>query len=377
MIDSFSILILGGYGNFGRRIAERLSRHPKITLIIAGRSISKAEVYANFLTLTSTHKVNAIALDTLADGFTQTLKLSGAQLLINASGPFQDQDYAVAEACIVSGIHYIDIADGRSFVSGFSSLTTQAKQNNVFAVTGASTVPGLSSAVIDAYLPKFSKLRNIHYGISPGNRSERGEATISSILGYTGKGFSTLKTGENKTVFGWQNIHRHTFEQPMGTRWLANCDIPDLTIFPTRYPDLQNLRFFAGLELTSLHLIMWLMSGLSRIGIIRNWAQYSSSITKISYWFKNFGTNIGGMYMTMEGCNIEHGNRKIVWELIALNNDGPNIPTIFAVILAKKIASHGIPLTGAMPCIGLVSLEEFTHEMRDLAIFQSSKIHDS
>ena len=38
-----SVLILGGYGNFGKRIAKSLSVVKGITILIAGRNVKKAE----------------------------------------------------------------------------------------------------------------------------------------------------------------------------------------------------------------------------------------------------------------------------------------------------------------------------------------------
>ena len=40
------VLILGGYGNFGSYIARALKDDPTITLIIAGRSLAKAQAFA-------------------------------------------------------------------------------------------------------------------------------------------------------------------------------------------------------------------------------------------------------------------------------------------------------------------------------------------
>ena len=36
------VLILGGYGNFGKRISESLSASKGLTVVIAGRNIKKA-----------------------------------------------------------------------------------------------------------------------------------------------------------------------------------------------------------------------------------------------------------------------------------------------------------------------------------------------
>jgi len=39
------ILIVGGYGTFGGRIVELLDNEPRLTVLVAGRSLSSAEAY--------------------------------------------------------------------------------------------------------------------------------------------------------------------------------------------------------------------------------------------------------------------------------------------------------------------------------------------
>src|SRR6516165_2110278 len=103
------VLLLGGYGNFGAFIARRLAREPGLTVIVAGRSEPKARALAGQL------DADWAALDMFAglDGHLEKLK---PDILIHTSGPFQEQGYGVAEACIRNGVHYLDLADGRDFV---------------------------------------------------------------------------------------------------------------------------------------------------------------------------------------------------------------------------------------------------------------------
>ncbi|MEI6730147.1 MAG: hypothetical protein WCL30_02720 [Pseudomonadota bacterium] len=58
---------------------------------------------------------------------------------INTIGPFQGADYSISQTCIYNQTNYIDLSDGRHFVGEFSSLDQIAKQNNVTAISGAST----------------------------------------------------------------------------------------------------------------------------------------------------------------------------------------------------------------------------------------------
>lgn len=69
-------------------------------------------------------------------------------VVINTCGPFQTANYNIVQNCIESQVNYIDLADGRDFVSGMNRFNNEAFKKNITVITGASSVPGLSSAVI-------------------------------------------------------------------------------------------------------------------------------------------------------------------------------------------------------------------------------------
>ena len=139
-------LVLGGYGNFGARICRALADDGRIQLLIGGRDPDRARSLADALP----HGAQAVLLDHSAAGFTQRLQQLGVELLLHTAGPFQQQDYAVARAAAAAGAHYMDLADGRRFVCDFPAAMNAAFSAAArTAICGASTVPALSSAVID------------------------------------------------------------------------------------------------------------------------------------------------------------------------------------------------------------------------------------
>lgn len=357
------VIVIGGYGNFGKRLVYRLLNNDKLTVCIAGRSTEKGKAFCQKLQHQFNKTIDFLTIDVLASDLMSAFREYEADIVVNASGPFQDQqgnnDYQVARACIETPCHYVDLADARQFVANFADQLDQpAKDAHVMLVTGASTVPGLTAAVIDHYLPQFKILSEIKYGISPGNKTERGLGTISSILSYTGKTFSTLISGGFQSVYGWQNIERYDFGAPLGKRWMGNCDIPDLELLPQRYPTLQSVRFKAGLEVTLLHGGLWLLSGLSRAGMVRNWSRYARQLTRMSEWFIHLGSDSGGMFVELSGIDHQGQEKQIQWQLVAENGTGPNVPIISAELVVNSIVA-GREKTGAMPCMGLFSLEEF------------------
>lgn len=331
--------------------------------MVAGRSASAASAFCQRLQGDFGKPVECLQLDVLTTPLHPVFIQHRPDIVINASGPFQDQlgenHYSVARACISARCHYIDLSDSRQFVVDFSPvLNADAKAAGVMLVTGASTVPGLTSTVIDAFLPDFSKLSHVEYGISPGNRTERGASTISSILSYVGKPFTTFRNGKMHRVYGWQNISRYNFGNPIGTRWMSNCNVPDLELLPERYKDLATVNFKAGLELSILHIGLWVLSAFTRAGLVKSWSPRAKLLTRMSEWFINMGTDCGGMFVSLTGTAKIGGTQKIDWQIIAENGEGPNIPVIAPQLIVNRIAT-GNTVAGAMPCLGLFTLAEF------------------
>jgi len=146
----FRVLVLGGYGTFGERICRTLSADSTIRVIVAGRDGARASRLA--VRLQEGYPgcgAEYLACDAGHSRLGWLLAMQRIDAVINTAGPFQGQDYRVARACISAGSHYIDLADARDYVCGFTALDSMAREHGVLAITGASSVPALSAAVVD------------------------------------------------------------------------------------------------------------------------------------------------------------------------------------------------------------------------------------
>lgn len=362
-----TIVILGGYGNFGKRIAENLAGISGISLVIAGRSMEKASLFAAQIQ-NSASIISSLQIDINEVGFELKLKKLSPFIVIHTCGPFQNQDYRVPIVCISIGAHYIDLADDRRFVCDINSLNHSAAQNGVTVVSGASSVPGLSSVVIDHYRNKFSEIESIDIAIAPGNKAERGEATVRGILSTTGHAFEVYSKKQWRKALGWMEPRRLDFGGSVGRRWLANVDVPDLELFPRRYSVRDSVRFQAGLELAWLHLTMVTMAYLAKIGLVKDWSRLTKVLMKTSDLFSCFGTDKGGMEISIKGKDQDGEQMQLTWSLYADDGAGPHIPTISAIVVARKLLAGKIRQRGAFPCLGLFTLEDFTPFAEELGI---------
>ncbi|WP_044871202.1 saccharopine dehydrogenase NADP-binding domain-containing protein [Pseudomonas sp. LFM046] len=366
------VLILGGYGNFGKRIAENLGRaHPGLELVIAGRSLQRAKKLCTELAEHGAPgtRFEAARLDIDSPAFPAELAALAPTIVIHTSGPFQGQDYRVPRACIQAGAHCIDLADGRRYVCDIRGLDAQARAQGVLVVSGASSVPGLSSTVIDHFRNEFSALETIDFAIAPGNKAEVGEATLKGILSYTGHPFPVLEEGRWRDRRGWMDARRVDFGGPVGRRWLANIDIPDLELFPERYAGVRSVRFQAGLELPVLHHCMVAMAALAKIDLVADWSPWAAAMLKARQPLMAFGSDVGGMRIELSGTGPDQRPKRLVWTLYAERGIGPYIPTLSAIILAGKLLRGELAERGAVPCLGLFSLADFDAEATPFGIY--------
>ena len=361
----YRVLVVGGYGLFGRRLVERLSRHESLHITVAGRSDAKGMELVQELRPTARAELSSGTFDALAPEFTGQLVRLAPDAVVHTSGPFQGQDYRVAKACISAGANYIDLADGREFVSGITDLDSVAAAAGLLVASGASSVPALSSAVADHLARGMSRVHDIDIGISPGNRTERGLSTVQAILSYCGK---PLPGTSGASTYGWSGSRRHGYPEPVGSRLLSPCDVPDLALLPGRYLGNPTVRFGAGLELPFLHLGMNAMAGMTRMGLVADWSRYASLLKRAADWFKRFGSDAGAMHVSVTGELTEGGTATRTWQLVATEGDGPYVPTLAAAALIRKLMGGEKPPSGARPCVGMLTLEDFTKELVGLNI---------
>ncbi len=348
------ILILGGTGVFGSRVARLLTKDARFDLVIASRSTEKAEIVAT--ELSGPAMARAAAFD-IGD-IDQALKQVKPDLVIHCAGPFQDQDYSVAAASIAAGISYLDLSDGRAFSQGFSVLDEQAKAAGVFALTACSTTSALTTAAAQLLATGFSQVAEILVGVTPGNRAPRGGAVVKAILSYVGEPVPVWKNDEFTEITGWGELTRICLPG-LSPRWFSPCDAPDITAMRMLFPDAHDITFTAGLELDVLHLPLWALAQVRRTRVIPNLSAASGLFHRAAQWFEPLGNDEGGMFVELAGVDANGAPIRRRWTLWAGSGDGPFIPAIGAAVIATRVANGDPPVPGARICAGEVALEEF------------------
>ncbi|MDE2431115.1 MAG: saccharopine dehydrogenase NADP-binding domain-containing protein, partial [Burkholderiales bacterium] len=294
-----TVLVLGGYGFFGSRICQALVAGANIHLLIGGRDAGKAQRLAVDLGLPAAH---GVAIDADASDLVQRLRALRVATVIHTAGPFQGQDYRVAMAAMAADANYMDLADGREFVAGIGALDAMAKERGLVVTSGASSLPALSSAVVDRYSARFSRVETIRIGIGSGARAP-GLTTMRGVFGYCGKPFLRWVDGRWQTAYGWLDMLRYRFPAPVGTRFLGACDVPDLALFPARYAGVQTVTFHAGFAGSPGHLFVWGAAHLVRAGLLSSLRPLVQPLHALSQWLEVLVSDKGGMFVSLAGLD--------------------------------------------------------------------------
>jgi hypothetical protein len=355
------VLLIGAGGVFGSRLAEGLAA-AGFEVICAGRDLGRAEAVARSLTDAAGQTgvpARAVALDA-HKATPGHLLATGARIVVDAAGPFQGAGPAVARAAVAAGLHYVDLADARDFVAAFPTLDPDARAAGVVALTGASSTPALSNAVLDDLTAGWRETTSVEVAISPGARAPRGPSVVEAILSWTGRPVRVFERGDWRRRPGWSGLIRRDFGAA-GRRWLSLCETPDLDVLPARFAPRRQALFLAGLEPPLLHFGMRLLSALSALSGV-GLRPLAGPLTSASGLFSAFGSDRGAMRVEVLGQDDLGRARRAEWLLVAEPGAGPVTPTLAALAAVKAIASGRLS-PGARVCVGELPLVALEHEM--------------
>jgi hypothetical protein len=243
-----AILLLGGYGNTGRIIAELLLQHTAETVLIAGRSFEKAEDTAGQLRKRfPAERIRAVRADA-DDASTLRPALQDASMVVVASSTSEHTE-TLARAAIDAGVDYVDLA-----VSWFKIETLQRMRSEILRagrcfVTDAGFHPGIPAVLVRHAATKFDRLEKAtvksvikldwnDYKFSDSTRREIAEEF---------RHYKTLHFRDGMWVeAGFFNYTETDFGEPFGKQYELPMFLEELRALPEHIPSLRETGFYVG-----------------------------------------------------------------------------------------------------------------------------------
>lgn len=356
------ILIIGGTGVFGKRLAQHLATMPDMTLFISSRSAEKAQSFvASLNSEVPNLQAQGIALDHQTNLATRLATIKPFAV-IDCSGPFQGASYATAETIIKAGAHLIDLADARDYLAGYAGhLDALAKTNGVTALTGASSTPTLSTCVATHLTQGWQRIDTIDICITPGGKSEVGRSVIAAILSYAGRQIPLWKDGALTHGFGWVGARSVTIPR-LGRRRAAPVETYDAEYLGRRFNVQSRVSFAAGLESRLEQCGIEAIAKLRKRRLFPDPAHLIPLLLKARKITRIPTSDQGGMLVEITGLNAKGTFTSATWSLIAKNDHGPSIPILPAAAALQKLLTDTLP-SGAFFAHDHVTLADILAQM--------------
>jgi len=343
MADSPQVLILGGYGNTGRIIADLLLTFTDVSVTITGRNASKAEQYALELGRKFTPTRVTWKVADAADAISLDRVLLGVNLVIVASST-SSNTHNVARAVLRAECDYLDINYARAKLKILEDLRGEIETAGRCFVTDGGFHPGLPAAMIRAAAEQMDELI---------------EAKVSSVISINWSklffsnetmlefvqelaDFSTkeLINGEWQEA-GWGKMVRHVdFGGKFGLRNVYPMWLEELSALPELIPSLKSSGFYVGgFNWFVDYFIMplgWMWTRLAPIYGAR-------PVSKMLVWgLKKFSTPPYGTVLHLQSSGISNG-KKCNYELRIAHESGYYLtaaPVVACVIQLLKGADR-------------------------------------
>ena len=363
------ILILGGYGVFGGRLAELLSDIDGLNLIICGRGLPSAQAFCS--AYKGLARVHPAKVD--RQHITEALRIHKPDLVVDASGPFQEyggDGYRVIKACIAACIDYLDFADAADFVFGVTQFDSAAYEAGVFVLSGVSSFPVLTAAVLRD-MANTMDIVTVEGGIAPSPYAGIGQNVMRAVVGYAGAPVMLRRHGQPASGIGLAESMRFTVAVP-GRMPLRNIhfslvDVPDLQVIPPEHPTMTDIWMGAGPVPEILHRVLNLLAQTrARFGLPA-FTPFSGLFYTVLNLMR-FGEHRGGMFIRARG-RVDGKDTEQSWHMLAEGNDGPYIPSMAIEAVVRKLLSGSRLPAGARSGARALDLKDYEMLFRGRQIY--------
>lgn len=210
------LLILGGYGGTGRSLARELLRHTLFDLVIAGRSLEKAQEFCNQLRSDYPEReIRAVQVDASDPGRLRKAFRDIDLVVVTATVP--DLMDRIGESALDSGSDCLDILMRSQVVELLRPLEERIREEGRRFITQAGFHPGLVAPLIRYAATHFDRYDRAEVYLAMNAVFERPEST-HEIIREVGENNSLLMEAGKWRRAGYRDARKFDFSGSMGTR---------------------------------------------------------------------------------------------------------------------------------------------------------------
>ncbi|GEM_PF-1339606 len=350
------IVVLGSYGEFTRRVTIDVAAMPQVECVLGLPPSAQATTFASAV------GVPFMVIDPNESSSLQRL-LEGAFAVVNLHGPFATREHvAVAARCAALGVHYVDPADAREYMTEFARLARDARDHEALLVTGAGAVPAVAAALVRMLVKEFDRVSEIHIFLAPGMGDQRELATVQSILDQGDNPVRTKERGRRPKQHWRTKPEPVRFPEPVGVRrgWLCDLERDALA----REFGVGTVTTRTGFAPGFLSFMITILEKLRQRGTVRE-------LSPLIAWFVRRAAARRGRHslgrassirVAVRGSRRNHDEEYVAY-LVARDGAGPAIAAAPILALVRRWVEKGVKETGAVTCVDMLGFDDLRPEL--------------
>jgi saccharopine dehydrogenase (NAD+, L-lysine-forming) len=232
-----NVLLVGGYGVVGRRIAAHLAPIFPDRVLIAGRHARRAEAVCRELG----DGVRARRID-VDDPASFEPALEGVGTVITCVA---QRELHLLRASITRGLAYTDIAPRLAFWQGAEAMDAEARRTGARILLGAGLSPGISNMMARQLAIAAGRVDRIETAILLSLGDEYGPDSLHHVLEAVTQPFSVLEDGVRHDAVPFSDGKRVDFPDPLGPRTAYLFPWSDVVYYPKTLGARSSLGRFA------------------------------------------------------------------------------------------------------------------------------------
>lgn len=218
------ILVVGGYGVVGRRIAARLALAFPDRVVIAGRDEARAASLCRELG----HGTHARRID-VDDAASVATALDGVGTVMTCVA---QRELHLLRTSIARGVAYTDIAPRLAFWQGAEEMSAEARRTGARILLGAGLSPGISNMMAARLAKTIGCVDRIETAILLSLGDEYGPDSLQHVLESVTQPFSILQDGRDRDAAPFSDGKRVVFPEPLGPRTAYLFPWSDVVYYP-------------------------------------------------------------------------------------------------------------------------------------------------
>ncbi len=355
------VLILGGSGRIGSKVAADLLAHTSAQVTISGRNSMTGLAIAQQLG----NRAQFVPLDLAQQDRIRDV-ISQAQLVIHCAGPFHYRDTSVLKTCIEAGVNYVDVSDHPSFTRKALCHAAEAEAAGVTAIVNTGIFPGISNSMVRRGVEQLDEAEKIHLSYVVAGSGGAGVTVMRTTFLGLQHPFQAWIDGAWKTIKPYSD--REVIEFPkygkVGVYWF---DMPEAFTLPDTFPVKTVITKFATVPrfynyLTWSVARWWHPRLLQTNAVIEFLSQVSHAMTDVSDRMSGIGVAIRSEVSGRKDGELMRCVSTMIHSDTAISA-GVGTGTVAELLLAGKLRKPGVwAIEQALPT------DLFEEVMRDRGI---------